>query len=173
MSKNGLLVSTASLAGLYPAAQVPMYGAAKHGVSFQTSIRNILLLTLVKVVGLTRSVAKRLQALGDPIRVNCVCPGFMQTPLTPSNMHQALPKNIITPISSVVGAIQGFLEDSSLTGKIAECSGLNIHYREPPEYLDDATEYIVEEKYANVVSANSLMDDSEIKGKSLPVVATA
>jgi 15-hydroxyprostaglandin dehydrogenase (NAD) len=32
-SKSGALVSTASLAGLYPAAPVPLYGAAKHGVS--------------------------------------------------------------------------------------------------------------------------------------------
>jgi 15-hydroxyprostaglandin dehydrogenase (NAD) len=32
-SKSGALISTASLAGLYPAAPVPLYGAAKHGVS--------------------------------------------------------------------------------------------------------------------------------------------
>ncbi len=58
---GGVIISTASVAGLFGYAADPIYCAAKHGV-----------------VGLTRSLAP-LKAEG--IRVNCLCPGVVDTPM--------------------------------------------------------------------------------------------
>jgi len=53
---------TASLSGLTPYPQDPIYSMTKHAV-----------------VGLTRSLAQPLKA--DGVTVNCICPGFVSTPL--------------------------------------------------------------------------------------------
>ena len=59
---GGVIISTASIAGLMGYMPDPIYAAAKHGV-----------------VGLTRSL-EFLQAEAN-IRVNCVCPGVVDTPM--------------------------------------------------------------------------------------------
>ena len=56
------IVNTASVAGLIGSALLPAYGGSKHAV-----------------VGLTRSAARSYGRRG--IRVNCVCPGPIETPL--------------------------------------------------------------------------------------------
>src|SRR5919201_4010125 len=62
MQPGSSIVATASLAGLVPAPQDPLYTLTKHGI-----------------VGFVRSVARQLAALG--IRINAVAPGFVATPL--------------------------------------------------------------------------------------------
>jgi NAD(P)-dependent dehydrogenase (short-subunit alcohol dehydrogenase family) len=59
---GGAIVVTASLSGLTPYPQDPIYSMTKHAV-----------------VGLTRSLGDPLQA--DGITINCVCPGFVSTAL--------------------------------------------------------------------------------------------
>jgi NAD(P)-dependent dehydrogenase (short-subunit alcohol dehydrogenase family) len=59
---GGVIISTASLAGLFGFQADPVYAAAKHGV-----------------VGLTRALI-HLKADAN-IRVNCVCPAVVNTPL--------------------------------------------------------------------------------------------
>jgi NAD(P)-dependent dehydrogenase (short-subunit alcohol dehydrogenase family) len=61
-SGGGAIVITASLSGLTPYPQDPIYSMTKHAV-----------------VGLTRSLADPLRAEG--ITINCVCPGFVSTAL--------------------------------------------------------------------------------------------
>ena len=56
------IVNTASVAGLVGSPMLPAYTASKHGV-----------------VGLTRAAARNYGRRG--IRVNCVCPGPVETPL--------------------------------------------------------------------------------------------
>ena len=56
------IVNTASVAGLVGSPLLPAYCAAKHGV-----------------VGLTKSAARTYGPRG--IRINCVCPGPIETPL--------------------------------------------------------------------------------------------
>jgi NAD(P)-dependent dehydrogenase (short-subunit alcohol dehydrogenase family) len=60
---RGLIVCTASNAGLYPFPIAPMYGTSKHGV-----------------VGTVRSLAKPLEPEG--IRVNAICPNCIGKPDT-------------------------------------------------------------------------------------------
>ncbi len=61
-SGGGSIVVTASLSGLTPYPQDPIYSMTKHAV-----------------VGLTRSLAQPLKA--DGVTVTCICPGFVSTPL--------------------------------------------------------------------------------------------
>ena len=59
---GGAIVSTASVAGLVGLAGRSAYVASKHGV-----------------VGITRTAA--LEYAQQGIRVNCVCPGYIRTPM--------------------------------------------------------------------------------------------
>jgi NAD(P)-dependent dehydrogenase (short-subunit alcohol dehydrogenase family) len=60
--KRGSIISTASVAGLIGSPGLSAYNAAKHGV-----------------VGLTRNAAIEFGPFG--VRVNCICPGVIETPL--------------------------------------------------------------------------------------------
>jgi NAD(P)-dependent dehydrogenase (short-subunit alcohol dehydrogenase family) len=62
MEPGSAIVATASLAGLVPASEDPIYTLTKHAV-----------------IGFVRSVAPQLEERG--IRINAVAPGFVETPL--------------------------------------------------------------------------------------------
>ncbi|XP_068587694.1 15-hydroxyprostaglandin dehydrogenase [NAD(+)]-like isoform X2 [Cebidichthys violaceus] len=62
--RGGVVVNTASMAGLGPLPSCPVYTATKHGV-----------------VGFTRAMAAASTASGYGIRFNALCPAFVQTDL--------------------------------------------------------------------------------------------
>lgn len=68
---GGALVATASIAGLFPFPPDPLYTATKHAV-----------------VGLVRSMSQTIG--GDGIRLNCICPGVVDTPLVSPEVRPML-----------------------------------------------------------------------------------
>ncbi|XP_059207597.1 15-hydroxyprostaglandin dehydrogenase [NAD(+)]-like isoform X2 [Centropristis striata] len=62
--RGGVIVNTASVAGIGPLLSCPVYTATKHGV-----------------VGFTRAMAEASTASGYGIRFNAICPSFVQTEL--------------------------------------------------------------------------------------------
>jgi len=109
LSGGGAIVNSASLAGLVAYDMEPIYGATKHGV-----------------VGLTRALA----FLKDEasIRVNCVCPSFVDTQLPRSRLQSAPPKErerweavlsqmpMLAP-ADVAEAVLELVRDESLAGQ--------------------------------------------------------
>ena len=83
---GGTIVNTASIAGLLGFTGAPAYVAAKHGV-----------------VGLTRTAA--LEYAQKNIRVNCVCPGVIRTPM----VERALDSGGLTEAEVIAGEPVGRL----------------------------------------------------------------
>jgi NAD(P)-dependent dehydrogenase (short-subunit alcohol dehydrogenase family) len=101
---GGVIINTASMAGLYPHRQDAVYGAAKAGV-----------------VNFTHSLAS--WSAEKKIRVNCICPGIVDTPLVRRGLEQAaqhgikswMPSKIIQP-EEIADAVHLLVRDDSLFG---------------------------------------------------------
>ncbi|KAF3841109.1 hypothetical protein F7725_006971 [Dissostichus mawsoni] len=97
--QGGVIVNTASMAGLSPAKSCPFYTATKHGV-----------------VGFTRAMAASSTAAGYGVRFNAVCPGFVQTELLTSL------SNKLGQFSQLADEFQRNAEKSTLTvSEVADC----------------------------------------------------
>jgi NAD(P)-dependent dehydrogenase (short-subunit alcohol dehydrogenase family) len=106
---GGVIISTASLAGLFGFQADPVYAAAKHGV-----------------VGLTRALV----GLKDEnIRVNCVCPAVVNTPLVTSGVRsltgaerdaaeQRLRSMPMLPPEEIAGAVWDLIRDDTAAGVV-------------------------------------------------------
>jgi 3-oxoacyl-[acyl-carrier protein] reductase len=106
--KGGVIINTASMAGLYPFKEDPVYGAAKAGV-----------------VNFTYSLAP--WAAKRNIRVNCVCPGVVDTPLVRKGIEAAkragqsagIPATIMPP-TAIANAVLSLIRDDSMFGRALE-----------------------------------------------------
>ncbi|XP_077158564.1 15-hydroxyprostaglandin dehydrogenase [NAD(+)] isoform X2 [Paroedura picta] len=129
---GGVIVNIASLAGLMPAPFQPVYCASKHGV-----------------IGFTRSLAIISKTGKYGIRINAICPAFVNTPILKTiekeeNMGQYLAykeelKNMIEsygllPPPLIAEGLIKILEDDSLNGevmKITTKQGIHFHEFSP------------------------------------------
>ncbi|XP_044286682.1 15-hydroxyprostaglandin dehydrogenase [NAD(+)] isoform X2 [Varanus komodoensis] len=123
------------LKGLMPAAHQPVYSASKHGV-----------------VGFTRSIAMAATAGNYDVRINTICPGFVNTPILQSvdkeeNMGQySVYKEEIKEMMKFYGILDPsliaeglikILEDDTLNGevmKITTNEGIHFHKYVPPPF---------------------------------------
>ncbi|KAI1903552.1 hypothetical protein AGOR_G00028360 [Albula goreensis] len=92
---GGLIVNIASLAGLGPLLTSPVYTATKHGV-----------------IGFSRAVAEASKASGYGVRVNILCPTFVNTPLLSfmSNKEQAGQFSNLMAMSDDLLKLNGLVE---------------------------------------------------------------
>ncbi len=110
LNGGGAIVNSASLAGLVAYDMEPIYAATKHGV-----------------VGLTRALAFLRDEAG--IRVNCVCPSFVDTQLPRSRLKSMPPEErerweavlsrmpMLAP-ADVAEAVLELVRDESLAGQV-------------------------------------------------------
>jgi len=97
LESSGNIVNVASVAGVIGEAYSAAYTAAKHGI-----------------VGLTKALA--IEHLKTPLRVNCVCPGGMDTP----QAHTIeVPEGADWDLIMRVSAQRGFMSADDVAGVIA------------------------------------------------------
>lgn len=116
---GGVIINTASMAGLYPLKEDPVYAAAKAGV-----------------VNFTYSLEP--WASKRNIRVNCVCPGIVDTPLVRRGIDEAnekgyrvrLPATIIQP-DAIAEAVLQLVKDDQLAGRALEVRPGGAQFVEP------------------------------------------
>lgn len=100
---GGAIVATASLAGIIAFAPDPLYTATKHAV-----------------VGFVRSVAPMLQAKG--IRINAVCPGIVDTPMTDPARDRLLEVGFpLIPAEDIAAAVLSCIAGDVATGACLVC----------------------------------------------------
>jgi len=120
---GGAIVSTSSMAGLYPHQQDPIYGTTKAGV-----------------VQFTHSCAS--WASQRKIRVNCVCPGLVDTALVRRGLEEAaragrkmmIPSEIMSPYD-IAEVVVDLIRDDSLFGCAIEVRPTGRQIVEPRPLL--------------------------------------
>jgi NAD(P)-dependent dehydrogenase (short-subunit alcohol dehydrogenase family) len=83
---RGSIINTASIAGLIGSPQIPAYTASKHAV-----------------IGLTKSAA--IDCTGTDVRVNCVCPGLIDSRMLSAIIEGRNPGNTPVPDDRIVAPI--------------------------------------------------------------------
>ncbi|KAG0078558.1 hypothetical protein BGZ92_001416 [Podila epicladia] len=96
--RPGVIINTASLAGLYPQAMTPVYSAAKFGV-----------------VGFTRSF----KDFPDGIRVNAVAPSFADTKIIAPIKDVVTSMGPLVTVDMVTDAFMLLIEDDQYSGDVA------------------------------------------------------
>jgi NAD(P)-dependent dehydrogenase (short-subunit alcohol dehydrogenase family) len=83
---SGSIINTASIAGLIGSPEIAVYSASKHAV-----------------IGLTKSAAQECAATG--VRVNCVCPGLIDSRMLSAIIEGRNPGNAPVPNEKIVERI--------------------------------------------------------------------
>lgn len=83
---KGSIINTASIAGLIGAQDIAVYSASKHAV-----------------IGLTKSAA--MECGGSGVRVNCVCPGLIESRMLSAIIDGRNPKNAPIPNDKIAERI--------------------------------------------------------------------
>lgn len=120
--KGGVVVNVSSLSGLVPTFGARVYTASKFGV-----------------VGFTRGL--KMSSILEGVRVNCICPGFVDTPLTRGGLELSpnleMKKAILDAVDKMGGWLstefvaEGILKlitDTSLQGEIMRVTPRKGHH---------------------------------------------
>jgi NAD(P)-dependent dehydrogenase (short-subunit alcohol dehydrogenase family) len=105
--RGGAIVNVSSIAGVgYGVHRAPEYAAAKAGVARLTAA----LATLAE----------------EGVRVNCICPDFVDTPAARRSLERATPEERaaappLVPAERVADAILELVKDESLAGRVLVC----------------------------------------------------
>ena len=91
----------------------------------------------------------------------------MPTPLIDTALVDAFPPEMLTPISTIVQAIDEIIDNPSISGQAAECSGSEVLYRPFMPYGNEAAEYLQAGKYQDQVDRRSLALHSQVKGREV------
>jgi NAD(P)-dependent dehydrogenase (short-subunit alcohol dehydrogenase family) len=83
---KGSIINTASIAGLIGSPMIAVYSASKHAV-----------------IGLTKSAAG--ECIGTGVRVNCVCPGLIDSRMLSTILQGRNPGNEPPPVEKIVDRI--------------------------------------------------------------------
>ncbi|CEI41642.1 hypothetical protein FVEN_g3711 [Fusarium venenatum] len=119
-NSRGSIVCTSSSAALYPFPVSPLYSTSKAGI-----------------VGLVRSMAVRLEE--PKIQINALAPGALETNIAPDK--DLFKHMVITPMSTLIRAVQQFVTEPSRTGQVAELNEDTITMRPPVEYANAGAEH--------------------------------
>ena len=112
MPRGSTIVVTASLAGLTAIADDPIYGLTKHAV-----------------VGFVRSVAGQLSERG--IRIQAVCPGWADTPLTTNGFRQDLQDRgfrLLSPEAVAEGVWAAYKSEGTGEAWVVQSGREPLHY---------------------------------------------
>jgi len=105
--RGGAIVNVSSIAGIgYGPHGAPEYAAAKAGVA--------------------RLTAALASLADDGVRVNCICPDWVDTPAARRSLERATPEERATapplvPAERVAEAILDLVKDESLAGRVLVC----------------------------------------------------
>jgi NAD(P)-dependent dehydrogenase (short-subunit alcohol dehydrogenase family) len=112
MPRGSTIVVTASLAGLTAISDDPIYGLTKHAV-----------------VGFVRSVAGQLSERG--IRIQAVCPGWADTPLTTNGFRQDLKERgfrLLSPDAVAEGVWAAYKSEGTGEAWVVQPGREPLHY---------------------------------------------
>jgi NAD(P)-dependent dehydrogenase (short-subunit alcohol dehydrogenase family) len=124
---EGHVVNTASIAGLIAAPFLGPYNATKQAV-----------------VAISETLYKDLQAVGAPIGVSVLCPGFVQTRIAESerNRPQWAPDHDVPGAAELRGAVQsmvdGGIPPAGVADRVIDAVRTNTFYILTHPELDDA-----------------------------------
>ncbi|KAJ5081314.1 hypothetical protein NUU61_009578 [Penicillium alfredii] len=129
------ILLNSSTGGIYPAYNLPIYSATKHGI-----------------IGFMRAISKQFYSNG--IRANAICPGIVRTNLVADAIWDSFPTHLLIPMEDVLNVILMLLDGeqknseivdgsgtrvsaSQLYGRTVEVSNSHFYFREQPEYSDE------------------------------------
>jgi 15-hydroxyprostaglandin dehydrogenase (NAD) len=114
---GGTIIANSGVVGIYAIHPLPMYTATKYGV-----------------VGLVRALAPVYYK--DNITINCLCPTLVDTNLIPKHIIEEfnVTDKELTPMSTVLKAIDRIVTDRNLTGQIMELTLGEVVFKHKPEY---------------------------------------
>lgn len=72
-----------------------------------------------------------------------MCPAFVPTGLINPELIKRVPIRYVTPTDTIVRAVEKFIDDESLNGEVAECSGDEIFYRPVYAFTNEGSEWVM------------------------------